>query len=528
MQTLDALGGGNVRPVSRCSYSLDHVRSLLSTTIVQACGTHYLLERQVRSSDESIVSFCFRSIETGLSVFSFVPLRTPALAVLPEEVQHDMTISNGYILLVYYSKSGLVYGVQMVDENNLAALQAPLVCKFFSAGNTSKGTTDFTRRAEPDGTKERVTFPAPVVHEPLLKQLDGTGVSHLAAWRPTELVSAETARIRTMCSRLINAPLWVPPSEYSSVLLRCRPPYIVMVGEDLHMWKLEPAREGLPTSASCIATFAGRGRNVVAVNWTSSQLVLAESDGTTEAGSFFTIMPLPMVGATAIPVASALVVRSQFPIQPNYLDLFSTDAKTLIFASMKSTLGSVCAKCPMYNTFCVDVPNSPCAPTLQFQMHADACTGAPSTPTPTHTQADAAAHGHTKHAIFRPQGILYGSRGPFLVCSNGHDALWYHFSPHTEADTRSESESLPYTTTILRLADVPAKHGKPSQGCRKVFFAGTKLVDLWTDFHDKQRTLTVMEPTRKLIDTMGLNGELHSLAHCDCIHGRLPSVGQAH
>jgi hypothetical protein len=58
-------------------------------------------------------------------------------------------------------------------------------------------------------------------------------------------------------------------------------------------------------------------------------------------------MPLPMVGATAIPVASALVVRSQFPIQPNYLDLFSTDAKTLIFASMKSTLGSVCAKCPM-------------------------------------------------------------------------------------------------------------------------------------------------------------------------------------
>jgi hypothetical protein len=97
----------------------------------------------------------------------------------------------------------------MVDENNLAALQAPLVCKFYSAGNTSKGTTDFTRRAEPDGTKERVTFPAPVVHEPLLKQLDGTGVSHLAAWRPTELVSAETARIRTMCSRLINAPLWV-------------------------------------------------------------------------------------------------------------------------------------------------------------------------------------------------------------------------------------------------------------------------------------------------------------------------------
>ena len=104
---------------------------------------------------------------------------------------------------------------QMVDENNLAALQAPLVCKFFSAGNTSKGTTDFTRRAEPDGTKERVTFPAPVVHEPLLKQLDGTDVSHLAAWRPTELVSAETARIRTMCSRLINAPLWVLLAEDS-------------------------------------------------------------------------------------------------------------------------------------------------------------------------------------------------------------------------------------------------------------------------------------------------------------------------
>jgi len=213
------------------------------------------------------------------------------------------------------------------------------------------------------------------------------------------------------------------------------------------------------------------------------------------------------------------------------------DADILPSSAIAIGLSSVPVKPPFaahctwscrYNTFCVDVPNSPCAPTLQFQMHADACTGAPSTPTPAHTQADAAAHGHTKHAIFRPQGILYGGRGPFLVCSNGRDALWYHFSPPTEADTRSESESLPYTTTILRLADVPAKHGKPSQGCRKVFFAGTKLVDLWTDFHDKQRTLTVMEPTRKLIDTMGLNGELHSLAHCDCIHGRLPSVGQAH
>jgi hypothetical protein len=340
------------------------------------------------------------------------------------------------------------------------------------------------------------------------------------------------------------------------------------------------------------------GRYVVAVNWTSTQLVLAESDGTTEAGSFFTyahrahsvgqcashrphswarlrlarpalgavlcarrIMPLPTSDAAALPATAAIVVRSQFPIQPNYLDLFSTDSKTLVFASMESTLGSVCAKCPMYvasrrrsadrrgsrrwhplglacspgcvlryNTFCVDVPNGQREPVLQFQMHADACTGAPSTPTPAHAHhAQLDVSSHTKHAIFRPQGILYGGRGPFLVCSNGRDALWYHFSARTEAGTlkpEADQSLMPYTTTLLRLADVPAKHGKPSQGCRKVFFAGTKLVDLWTDFHDKQRTLTVMEPTSKLIDTMGLDGELCSLAHGDCIHGRLPSAGQ--
>ena len=216
------------------------------------------------------------------------------------------------------------------------------------------------------------------------------------------------------------------------------------------MWKLEPAREGLPTSASCIATFAGRGtaqpthtrstrtsthallRHVcrctaaiwpvtfrallqckysshscrcvrqrsgaawqAAMSWRSTgrphswswpsrtapprlgpssrthcthmrrrtprrhrrawlQRTAKKCEepfrvglGAQRALWCCRIMPLPMVGATAIPVASAIVVRSQFPIQPNYLDLFSTDAKTLIFASMKSTLGSVCAKCPM-------------------------------------------------------------------------------------------------------------------------------------------------------------------------------------
>jgi hypothetical protein len=217
------------------------------------------------------------------------------------------------------------------------------------------------------------------------------------------------------------------------------------------MWKLEPAREGLPTSASCIATFAGRGtpsqhthtqhphkysrtaagmfadapqpfgpvtfrallqgkysshscRCVrqrsgaawqAAMSWRSTgrphswswpsrtapprlgpssrthcthmrrrtprrhrrawlqrtakkcEELFRVGLGAQRALWRCRIMPLPMVGATAIPVASAIVVRSQFPIQPNYLDLFSTDAKTLIFASMKSTLGSVCAKCPM-------------------------------------------------------------------------------------------------------------------------------------------------------------------------------------
>jgi len=95
---------GEFRAASRCEYSMEDIRSLLSTTVVKAYDEYWLLERQVLSGSPGRVSFCFRSIVSGLVAHSFDPNPSAALprSIENEAVQNDMTIFEDQALLVAF------------------------------------------------------------------------------------------------------------------------------------------------------------------------------------------------------------------------------------------------------------------------------------------------------------------------------------------------------------------------------------------------------------------------------------------
>jgi len=294
---------------------------------------------------------------------------------------------------------------------------------------------------------------------------------------PSQLSTAVLG-LRLMARTLLKAKVWMPPNPHTNVLLRCRPPFIVLTGKDMEMWRMDAAGGAAEKTIS----LAGYGPNVVAVNWNTQYLVIAERTQPDGCGSAIRLMPMKSRTMTA----ASIVVQSPFPIEPSYFDLFQTVDRFVILASMGSRLGKVCSNCPMYSTFCVEVPfDSSAKPRANRIGHIDSCSGNDTEPPDQRFTT----------TLFKPQGLLYGDRGPFLACSNGVDVLWYSFNQAHDSNVKQSAKllSLPMLTQSASADGTPVDQWS-SSGCRKVFFAGSKLVALWTDFHAKQRSVWVLEP----------------------------------
>lgn len=415
---------------SRAEYDDEDLHSLMSTAVVAIRNRSYLLERKMRHDTQDI-TFFFRDPGSAKVVHTYsLPVREMYRDQFRQgsRIHSQMCINEGMVMVYLYQSNG-----------DKATVLGVLSWSLQEGDDELRPLSECTRA--------------------LMREFPDERSADLVPWRPPHV---------------------------NSTLIRCQPPYLALSGEDFCLWR---ASDG--NIFECVRRQVHSGPLVMSVSWTKSFMVigrkedmgsedcilriftntdslsassLADANGVqggligtfggkieSEAGTVLTSGGERRavycweelegqglnVGGSMAPVFIGEMkrdVKLMFPLHGTYLDSFESGDKLVILSSVSApSTGEMCSFCPMYRVVC-SVLSLPSLRLLQ-QFRIGACkTGGVA------HEDDDAMFGRR---LYSPEGIAFGSSGPFVACSNGSEVCWYSFSSDEDASPQQLILKLP-------------------------------------------------------------------------------------